>query len=101
MPIKRKPAKAKAKVKAKTPKKERRDSSQIAWGVVQHVTGAERNWLLEPASQNWKGRKIRNKGTQKEYVIGDVFGEQHVEMDRDAITTIHNASALRESYEPI
>jgi hypothetical protein len=74
---KRKPAKA----KSKTPKRERRDFSQIALGVVQQATGEKSDWLSEPASPKSTGRKIKHKKTGKEYVIGDVFGERHVEMD--------------------
>jgi hypothetical protein len=88
--------------KAKTPKKQKRDAPQIAWDVVQQATGgAKRDWFIEPASPKWTGRKIRNKKSQKEYVIGDVFGEMHVEIERDARTTIHNAANLRESYDAI
>ena len=96
MPTKRKPAKP----KAETLQRGRRDSSQI----VKQATGTElkkSNWLSEPASKTWTGRKIRHKTSGKEYVIGDVFGERHVEVDRYGKTTIHNAANLRESYEPI
>ena len=62
---------------------------------------AERNWLTEPASPKWTGRKIRHKKTQKEYVICDVFGEMHVEIEKDAQTTIHNAASLRQRYDPV
>jgi len=64
-------------------------------------TGEKPSWLSEPASINWRGRKIKSTKTGKEYVIGDVFGEMHVEIEKDAKTTIHNAANLRESYEPI
>ena len=72
--------------------------------ALQQATGAttaERNWLTEPASTKWTGRRIRNKKTQKEYVICDVFGEMHVEIEQDAKTTIHNAASLRQRYDPV
>ena len=93
----------KAKATPKTPKRERRDFSQIAWDVVQQAgaTTAERDWLTEPASTKWTGRKIRNKKTHKDYVICDVFGEMHVEIEKNAKTTIHNAASLRKCYDPV
>jgi hypothetical protein len=72
--------------------------------AVQQVTVAtteERNWFTAPASATWTGRKIRHKKTQKEYAIGDVFGEMHVEIEKDAKTTIHSAALLRQRYDPV
>jgi hypothetical protein len=61
---------------------------------------AEGNWFTEPASPKWTGRKIRNKKSNKEYVIRDVFGEMHIEIENAAKTTIHNAAFLRLRYDP-
>ncbi|HWN94091.1 MAG TPA: hypothetical protein VNT99_03585 [Methylomirabilota bacterium] len=61
---------------------------------------AERNWLTEPASPKWTGRKIRNKKSQKEYVIRDVFGEMHIKIENAAETTVHSAALLRLRYDP-
>jgi hypothetical protein len=80
------------KTKTKTPKKQVTDAQPETKG---------RDWFSEPASPKWTGRRIKNMKTGKEYVIGDVFGERHVEMDRDGQTTIHNAANLRGNYEPI
>ena len=83
--------------------KVKRAKTQIAFDVVQQVSGAtsaKGSWFTAPASTTWTGRRIRNKKTQKEYVIGDVFGEMHVEIEKDAKTTIHGASSLRLRYDP-
>jgi hypothetical protein len=87
-----------------TPKNARRYFPQVAGHAAQQATGTDRatseaNWLSEPASAKWTGRKIKNKRTGKEYVIGDVFAQMHVEMQNDAKTTIHTAASLRTSYE--
>jgi hypothetical protein len=87
-----------AKAKAKTPNKECPDFSWVAWDVAQQATGAKHKWFIEPASAEWTGQKIRRIKTQKEYVICDVFGEMHVEIERDAKTTIHTAPFLRKRY---
>ena len=87
-----------------TPKNARRDFPPIARQAAQRATGtapttSEANWLSEPASAKWTGRKIKNKKTGREYVIGDVFAQMHVEMEHHAKTTIHTAASLRTSYE--
>jgi hypothetical protein len=87
-----------------TTKNARRNFPPAAGHAAQQATGpdpatSQHSWLADPASPQWTGRKVRNKRTGKEYVIGDVFAQMHVEMENDAKTTIHTAASLRTSYE--